>query len=78
MGGGAAPDLLLMAQSACFITDSRTTAKKLYNPTEGYGVSHKLLIKKLTYRPPYILILWDIFPVEVPFTKMTIFCVKFT
>lgn len=61
-GGVLPPDLFLMAQSAWPTTDARTTAKKLYHPTEGYDLSHKLLIKKLPYRPAYILILWRHFP----------------
>ena len=64
-GGVLFTDLLIMACSACFLTEPRTTSPGMAPPAMGWTLPHQSLIKKMPYRPAYILILrrripnWD-------------------
>ena len=40
--------LLLMACSACFLIESRTTSPGMASPTRDWALSHQSLIKKMT------------------------------
>ena len=51
-------DLLLMACTACFLKEPRTTSPGMAPPKVGWALPHQSLSKKITYRLANSLILW--------------------
>jgi hypothetical protein len=56
--------LLLLACSACFLVEPRTTSPDAALPTRGWVLPHQLLNKKVLYRPVCSLILRIYFLIE--------------
>ena len=57
-GGALLTGFLIMACSACFLMESRTTSPGMTPLTLGLALPHQSLIKEMPYRSAYSLILW--------------------
>lgn len=60
-GGLLLIDLLLMAFSACFLLELRTTCPGVEPPTVSWALPYQLLIEKMLHRLAYCRILWRCF-----------------
>jgi hypothetical protein len=70
--------LFLMAFSACFLIEPRTTSPRMVPPTMDCTLPHQLLIKAMPYSLAHNPIFWRHILIEAPSSQMTLACVKLT
>lgn len=73
---GAASWLVLHALLSRFLIETKVTSSGMAPPTMGQTLLHHSLIKKMPYKPA--LSYGVIFLTEIPFSLMTLACLKFT
>lgn len=66
--------LLLVACSACFLIEPRSTSPGMALPTIGRTLPHQSQIKKMPNKLTYSPVLWEHFSAEAPSSLMTSLC----